>query len=198
MRTIWNGSISFGLVNIPIGLALATQRIGRVVPDAAPGVRHADQAEAVVPVPRARGRAGRAREGLGGREGRVRARRGVRSRVGRAPALAVDRDPPLRQARGRRPRLLRSHVLPCARCAPTRHGGRTCCCCARCRRRGWLPSASSCSGARRTSASIRAQGDTLAMETLFFAEDVRAKNEIEEAVEATEVQKAGAPARRRR
>src|SRR5262245_66022595 len=26
MRTIWNGSINFGLVNIPIGLALATQR----------------------------------------------------------------------------------------------------------------------------------------------------------------------------
>lgn len=26
MRTIWNGSMSFGLVNIPIGLALATQR----------------------------------------------------------------------------------------------------------------------------------------------------------------------------
>jgi DNA end-binding protein Ku len=26
MRTIWNGSISFGLVSIPIGLALATQR----------------------------------------------------------------------------------------------------------------------------------------------------------------------------
>src|SRR5438270_11646296 len=26
MRTIWTGSISFGLVNIPIGLALATQR----------------------------------------------------------------------------------------------------------------------------------------------------------------------------
>ena len=26
MRTIWNGSISFGLVNIPIGMALATQR----------------------------------------------------------------------------------------------------------------------------------------------------------------------------
>jgi DNA end-binding protein Ku len=37
---------------------------------------------------------------------------------------------------------------------------------------------------------IRAQGDTLAMETLFFAEDVRAKNEIEEAVSATKVQKA--------
>jgi DNA end-binding protein Ku len=26
MRTIWNGSISFGLVNIPMGLAVATQR----------------------------------------------------------------------------------------------------------------------------------------------------------------------------
>src|SRR3954452_1443733 len=26
MRTIWNGSLSFGLVSIPIGLALATQR----------------------------------------------------------------------------------------------------------------------------------------------------------------------------
>jgi len=36
---------------------------------------------------------------------------------------------------------------------------------------------------------IRAQGDTLALETLFFAEDVRAKDEIEEAVEATDVKK---------
>jgi DNA end-binding protein Ku len=34
---------------------------------------------------------------------------------------------------------------------------------------------------------IRAQDDTLAMETLFFAEDVRAKAEIEEAVDATDV-----------
>ena len=111
----------------------------RLVPDAPPRVRDADQAEAVVPAPRARGRARRAREGLGGREGRVRARRGVRPRVGRAPALAVDRHPPLRQARGRRSRLLRPHVLPRARsgrrrAAPVRaapprdagdgHGGR--------------------------------------------------------------------------
>src|SRR5947207_7388787 len=34
---------------------------------------------------------------------------------------------------------------------------------------------------------IRAHGDTLALETLFFAEDVRAKNEIEEAVDAVEI-----------
>ena len=26
MRTIWNGSINFGLVNIPVGLAVAQQR----------------------------------------------------------------------------------------------------------------------------------------------------------------------------
>ena len=37
---------------------------------------------------------------------------------------------------------------------------------------------------------IRSQGDTLALETLFFADDVRSKKEIEEAVEATEVKKA--------
>src|SRR2546421_1447190 len=37
---------------------------------------------------------------------------------------------------------------------------------------------------------IRPQGDTLAMETLFFADDVRSKSEIEEAVEATEGKKA--------
>ena len=37
---------------------------------------------------------------------------------------------------------------------------------------------------------IRPQGDTLALETLFFADDVRSKAEIEEAVEATEVKTA--------
>src|SRR5581483_1469847 len=110
--------------------------------NAAPRVRDADQAETVVSVPRARGRGGRAGQGLGGGEGRVRHRRGVRPGGGRAAAVAVDRDPPLRPARGRRPGL------------------------------------------------IRPQGDTLALETLFFADDVRSKTEIEEAVEATDVKKA--------
>ena len=36
---------------------------------------------------------------------------------------------------------------------------------------------------------IRPQGDTLAMETLFFFDDVRSKSEIEEVVGATEVKK---------
>src|ERR687885_505734 len=34
---------------------------------------------------------------------------------------------------------------------------------------------------------IRPQGDSLALETLFFAEDVRSRDEIEEAVESTDV-----------
>ena len=46
MRTIWNGSINFGLVNIPVGLALATKR---QLSHPAPRVRDADQAEALVP-----------------------------------------------------------------------------------------------------------------------------------------------------
>jgi DNA end-binding protein Ku len=37
---------------------------------------------------------------------------------------------------------------------------------------------------------IRPQGDTLALETLFYAEDVRSKEEIEESVSATEVRAA--------
>ena len=37
---------------------------------------------------------------------------------------------------------------------------------------------------------IRPHGDTLALETLFFAEDVRARDEIEEAVAETKVQNA--------
>ena len=53
MRTIWNGSISFGLVSIPIGLALATKPAARSKDvsfrHAPPRVRDADQAEALVP-----------------------------------------------------------------------------------------------------------------------------------------------------
>jgi DNA end-binding protein Ku len=52
MRTIWNGSISFGLVNIPSGWPWPPSRlpaVGRVVPDAPPRVRDADQEQALVP-----------------------------------------------------------------------------------------------------------------------------------------------------
>ena len=52
MRTIWNGSLNFGLVNIPIGLAVAQQRKD-VAFRTSTGKWHPDQAEAVLPLPRA-------------------------------------------------------------------------------------------------------------------------------------------------
>src|SRR5207253_285141 len=67
--------------------------------DPPPRMRDADQAEALLPLPRARRGGGRAREGLGVREGPVRDRRGRGPRGGRRPALAVDRHPALRSGR---------------------------------------------------------------------------------------------------
>ena len=88
-------------------------RLRRLLPDAAPRVRDADQAEALVPGARARGDERRARQGLGGLEGPVRDRRGRRPRGDRAARhLARDRDLALRPARRGRPDLLRPHVLP--------------------------------------------------------------------------------------
>ena len=161
----------------------------RVLPDAAPGVRHADQAEAVVPVPRARGRAGRARQGLGGREGRVRLveesdlesvalQRSQSIEILRFVKLE-DVDPvyfdrtyylaPAAADAARRPYVLLLRAM---------------------QETGMAAVGKFVLWGKENLCLIRPQGDTLAMETLFFAEDVRAKNEIEEAVEATKVQKA--------
>ena len=106
MRTTWNGSISFSLVTIPVGLAPATKpsarAVGRRVPAAAPRVPLADQEPPLVPGARARGRKRRDRQGLGGREGPVRDRRGRRPGGDRAPEhLTLDRDRALRPARTR-------------------------------------------------------------------------------------------------
>ena len=106
MRTTWNGSISFGLVNIPVGLAPAT----------APSARQSDVSfrllhrECLTPIKQKRWcpvhdrevGAGRDRPRLGGGEGAVRPRRGRRARGDRAARhVARDRDQPLRQARAR-------------------------------------------------------------------------------------------------
>ena len=103
--------------------------VGHLLPDAAPRVRHADQAEALLPGARARPRARRDRQGLGGREGPVRARRGrgargadARSDDSRSIEIArfVDAsqvDPIF---------FDRTYFLVPAQ-APAR-GGRTCCC----------------------------------------------------------------------
>ena len=133
MRTTWNGSISFGLVTIPVGLAPATKPAARQSDvsfrHAPPRVQDADQAEALVPGARARGRAGRDRQGLGGREGRVRDRRGRRPRGDRARstsrAIEITRFVPLDEVD---PIYFdRTYFLvPGERAG--RAGGRTCCC----------------------------------------------------------------------
>ena len=128
MRTIWNGSINFGLVNIPIGLRRRAAAQGRLVPHAAPRVRHADQAEALVPGARARGRARRARQGLGVREGPVRDRRGVRPRGGRA-ARARSRSRSTGSSRSPRSTRSTSTARTTSRPpTPRRSAGRTRCC----------------------------------------------------------------------
>ena len=91
-------------------------RVGRLLPDAAPRVRHADQAEALLPGARARSRPRRDRQGLGGREGPVRDRRGRGDRGADEPRrLPLDRDQPLRRRVRGRPDLLRPHLLPRSR-----------------------------------------------------------------------------------
>ena len=157
MRTTWNGSLSFGLVSIPVGPRAGDEarcaRVGRLLPDAPPRVRDADQAEALLPGARARPRARRDRQGLGGREGPVRVRRGRRPRGDRAARrLALDRDHALRRRSPGRSDLLRPHLLPrpraggrgapAVRAAPERDAGE----------RAWPRSGGSCSRARRSSA----------------------------------------------
>ena len=124
-----------------------------VLPHPPPRVRDADQAEAVLPLPRARCRSRRARQGLGVREGPVRDGRGVRSRGGRAAALAVDRHPPLRPDRARSIPSTSTAPITSRRPTQRRSGARMCSCSAPCRTRRWRRSASSFSGARKTSAS---------------------------------------------
>ena len=112
MRTIWNGSISFGLVNIPVGLALATQR-----QDVSFRTLHR---ECGTPIKQKRWCPVHERDvepdelvkGWEFAKGQYVLVEEADLEAVALTALAVDRDPPLRQARGRRPRLLRPHLLP--------------------------------------------------------------------------------------
>ena len=120
MRVTWNGSLSFGLVNIPVGLAPATK----------PAARQSDVSfrllhrECLTPIKQKRWcphhdrevDARRDRQGLGGGEGPVRGRRGRRARGDRAARrLPHDRHRAVRPARRGRPGLDGPHVLPRAR-----------------------------------------------------------------------------------
>jgi DNA end-binding protein Ku len=189
MRTIWNGSISFGLVNIPIGLALATQRS-----DVAFRTLHR---ECGTPIKQKRWCPHHEREvepeelvkGWEVAKGEfviveesdlesVALTRSQSIDILRFVKLA-DVDPvyfdrtyylaPASADAARRPYVLLLRAM---------------------QETGMAAVGKFVLWGKENLCLIRAQGETLAMETLFFADDVRNKAEIEEAVEATEVRKA--------
>jgi DNA end-binding protein Ku len=188
MRTIWNGSISFGLVNIPIGLALATQRT-----DVSFRTLHR---ECGTPIKQKRWCPHHEREvepdelvkGWEVAKGEfvlveesdlesVALQRSQAIDILRFVSLQ-DVDPvyfdrtyylaPAAADAARRPYVLLLRAM---------------------QETGMAAVGKFVLWGKENLCLIRAQGDTLALETLFFADDVRAKNEIEEAVEATEIKK---------
>src|SRR5437868_8998610 len=189
MRTIWNGSISFGLVNIPIGLALATQRS-----DVAFRTLHR---ECGTPIKQKRWcplheREVEADELVKGWEVAKGAFLIVEEAdlesvaLKRSQAIVIlrfvklaDVDPvffdrtyslaPAATEAQRRPYVLLLRAM---------------------QESGMAAVGKFVLWGKENLCLIRPQGDTLAMETLFFADDVRSKKEIEEAGEATEIKKA--------
>src|ERR671922_1023571 len=129
MRTIWNGSISFGLVNIPIGLAVATQRSQSIE---------------------------------------------ILRFVALADVDPVYFDRTYYLAPASTPAARRPYVLLLRAMEET----------------GMAAIGKFVLWGKENLCLIRPRGESLALETLFFAEDVRPHEEIEEAVEETEVKKA--------
>ena len=189
MRTIWNGSISFGLVNIPIGLALATQR-----DDVSFRTLHR---ECGTPIKQKRWCPHHEREvepdelvkGWEVAKGEfvlvddadlesVALQRSQSIEILRFVELE-DVDPvyfdrtyylsPAAADAARRPYVLLLRAM---------------------QETGMAAVGKFVLWGKENLCLIRAQGETLAMELLFFADDVRSKAEIEEAVEATEVRDA--------
>jgi DNA end-binding protein Ku len=186
MRTIWNGSISFGLVNIPIGLALATQR-----EDVSFRTLHR---ECGTPIKQKRWCPFHEREvepdelvkGWEVAKGEF-----VLVEESDLEAVALTRSQSIEIVRFVKLEDVdpvyfdRTYYL-----APAA---------AEAQRRPYVlllramqESGTAAVGkfvlwGKENLCLIRPQGETLALETLFFAEDVRSKAEIEEAVEATEV-----------
>jgi DNA end-binding protein Ku len=189
MRTIWNGSISFGLVSIPIGLAVATQRS-----DVAFRTLHR---ECGTPIKNKRWcpfheRDVEAEELVKGWEvakgefviveesdlEAVALQRSQSIEILRFVALA-DVDPvyfdrtyylaPATTEAQRRPYVLLLRAME---------------------ETGMAAIGKFVLWGKENLCLIRPRGESLALETLFFADDVRPHQEIEEAVESTEVKKA--------
>jgi DNA end-binding protein Ku len=189
MRTIWNGSISFGLVNIPIGLALATQRS-----DVAFRTLHRECGTPIkqkrwCPLHEREVEADELVKGWEVAKGEfviveesdlesVALQRSQSIDILRFVKLA-DVDPvffdrtyylaPAASDAQRRPYVLLLRAM---------------------QESGMAAVGKFVLWGKENLCLIRPQGDTLAMETLFFADDVRSKSEIEEVVEATEVKQA--------
>ena len=195
MRTTWNGSISFSLVTIPVGLAPGDEavraRVGHLVPAAAPRVQVADQEQALVPGARARGRA--SDEIVKGWE----VAKGQFVIVEDADLEAIERqntsrsidierfvplgdvDPvyfdrtyflvPASAPAARRPYVLLLNVMKDEQVGAI---GRF------------------VLAGKEKLCLIRPKGDALVLETLYVAEDVYSQAEIEEAAEETKVKKA--------
>jgi DNA end-binding protein Ku len=188
MRTIWNGSISFGLVNIPIGLAVATQRS-----DVAFRTLHR---ECGTPIKQKRWcpfheRDVEADELVKGWEvakgefviveeadlESVALQRSQSIDILRFVALE-EVDPmyfdktyylaPSSAEAARRPYVLLLRAM---------------------QETGMAAVGKFVLWGKENLCLIRAQGDTLALQTLFFADDIRSKAEIEESVEAVELKK---------
>ena len=188
MRTIWNGSISFGLVNIPIGLALATQRS-----DVAFRTLHR---ECGTPIKQKRWCPFHERE--------VEADELVKGwEVAKGEFITVEESDleSVALQRSQSIDILRFvkledvdpvyfdrtyYLAPAAADAQRRPYVLLL--------RAMQESGMAAVGkfvlwGKENLCLIRPQGETLAMETLFFFDDVRSKSEIEEVVEATEVKK---------
>ncbi len=186
MRTIWNGSVSFGLVNIPVGLALATQRN-----DVSFRTLHRECGTPIkqkrwCPVHERDVEADELVKGWEFAKGQfvlveesdleaVALQRSQSIEIVRFVELA-EVDPvyfdrtyylaPAGAEAQRRPYVLLLRAM---------------------QESGTAAVGKFVLWGKENLCLIRAQGDALALETLFFGEDVRSKAEIEEAVEATEV-----------
>jgi DNA end-binding protein Ku len=189
MRTIWNGSISFGLVNIPIGLAVATQRT-----DVSFRTLHR---ECGTPIKQKRWcpfheRDVEADELVKGwevakgefvlvEESDLESVALTRSqsidilrfvRLEEVDPIYFDRTyylAPAAAEAARRPYVLLLRAM---------------------QESGMAAVGKFVLWGKENLCLIRAQGDSLALQTLFFADDVRAKGEIEEAVETIEIKPA--------
>ena len=189
MRTIWNGSINFGLVNIPIGLAVAQQR-----KDVAFRTLHREcgtpiKQKRYCPLHERDVEADELVKGWEVAKGEyvvveeadlesVALQRSQSIEILRFVALA-DVDPvyfdrtyylaPASTEAQRRPYVLLLRAME---------------------ETGMAAIGKFVLWGKENLCLIRARGDSLALETLFFAEDVRSHQEIEDAVEETEVKKA--------